>query len=289
MTGLCPKHDIIRLEPRILTSGYTEQDTESYYDSQDSIYSSFWDPDGSVHWGYSHEHTGTDFLAACANLNRLMIDKSQIDAGSRVLDLGCGNGRTALILHDELGCDVVGVDLSGVRINNALDALASRGPEVRNKVTFRKASAVDLPFANDSFSHVWSQATLYHVHDQATALREAYHVLEDGGVFVFDDLFKPQPNIGPSARKHVYERLLFDTEFSFESYQAELRDVGFTVLDAIDLSDHLKMSYWCVAIMTHNRGGEQADHYAELSKSYELSAQAVVDREVGWGLFLCQK
>lgn len=31
---------------------FTEQDTESYYDSQDSIYSSFWDPDGSVHWGY---------------------------------------------------------------------------------------------------------------------------------------------------------------------------------------------------------------------------------------------
>ena len=32
-----------------MPSNYTEQETEAYYDSQDSIYSSFWDPDGSVH------------------------------------------------------------------------------------------------------------------------------------------------------------------------------------------------------------------------------------------------
>ena len=49
---------------------YTEQDTEDYYDNQDSIYSSFWDPDGSVHWGYLDESTGNDFIKARANLNK---------------------------------------------------------------------------------------------------------------------------------------------------------------------------------------------------------------------------
>ena len=272
-----------------MPSNYTEHDTETYYDNQDSIYSSFWDPDGSVHWGYFDQSTGNDFLKACANLNKAMIEKGRISRESRVLDLGCGNGVTALSLHDELGCNVVGVDLSGVRIENAKSALLRRAPEVQEKVAFEKASATELPFEDGSFSHIWSQATLYHVHDQRDALKEAYRVLEPGGIFIFDDLFKPQPKISPLAQKHVYERLLFDTEYSFETYAKELERIGFKILDAQDLSDHLKMSYWCLSIMTYNRGGEHADHYEELSYSYEQTAQAVVSRELGWGLFLCQK
>ena len=268
---------------------FTEEDTESYYDSQDSIYSSFWDPDGSVHWGYFDSSTGNDFLKACANLNQTMVEKGQISQDSKVLDLGCGNGTTALSLHDDLGCNVVGVDLSGVRIDNARDSLKRREADVQAKVAFEKASATELPFEDGTFSHVWSQATLYHVHDQDDALKEAYRVLEDGGIFVFDDLVKPQPNISPMAQKHVYERLLFDTEYSFETYQKALESTGFKILDAVDLSDHLKMSYWCLSTMTHNLGGEHAEHYEELSYSYEQTAQAVVNRELGWGLFLCQK
>ncbi|MCH9009794.1 MAG: methyltransferase domain-containing protein [Chloroflexi bacterium] len=270
-------------------NSYTERDTEAYYDNQDAIYSSFWDPDGSVHWGYFDEHTGNDFLKACSNLNRIMAEKAQITRDSRVLDLGCGNGTTSLRLHEELGCEVVGIDLSGVRIDNAREALREQSPDVQARVSFEKASATSLPFEDGFFTHVWSQATLYHVHDQEAALREAYRVLCNCGVFVFDDLFKPVPTVSDNARKHVYERLLFDTDYNFETYQKALEAVGFTVRDTEDLSPHLKMSYWCLATMTHNKSGEHAEHYRELSHSYEQTALACSNREVGWGLFNCQK
>lgn len=273
----------------MLSKRFTEQDTESYYDSQDSIYSSFWDPDGSVHWGYFDESTGHDFLKACANLDSLMSRLGQIGPDSKVLDLGCGNGTTALSLHEAFKCEVVGVDLSGVRIDNARKALLEQSPEVQARVSFEKASAIDLPFEDGAFTHVWSQAVLYHVHDQETALKEAYRVLKQGGTLIFDDLLKPKPDVSELAKKHVYERLYFDTEYSFETYQRALERVGFTISEARDLSEHLKMSYWCLSIMTHSRGGEHADHYEELSHSYEQTAQAVVNRELGWGLFLCQK
>ncbi len=272
-----------------MQKNFTERDTETYYDSQDAIYSSFWDPDGSVHWGYFDESTGNDFLKACANLNRIMAEKAQIDPESKVLDLGCGNGTTSLRLHDGLGCEVVGIDLSGVRIDNAKESLKQQPPEIQANVAFEKASATDLPFDDGTFSHVWSQATLYHVHDQEAALKEAYRVLDDGGILVFDDLFKPQPNISEISQKHVYERLLFDTEYNFHTYQKALEVVGFNVLDAVDLSHHLKMSYWCLSTMTYNKGGEQAEHYKELSYSYEQSANAVNRQELGWALFVCQK
>lgn len=272
-----------------MQSKFTETDTESYYDSQDTIYSSFWDPNGSVHWGYFDGTTGNDFLRACDNLNQMMAERGQITDKSKVLDLGCGNGTTSLRLNEQHGSEVIGIDLSGVRIDNAKESLKSQSSEVQAKVGFEKASATELPFEDGAFSHVWSQATLYHVHDMEAALKEAYRVLEDGGILVFDDLLKPQPNISPDAQKHVYERLLFDTPYNFETYQKALESVGFKVLNAEDLSDHLKMSYWCLSIMTRNKGGEHADHYEELSYSYEQTAAAVTKNEVGWGFFLCQK
>ena len=97
-------------------------------------------------------------------------------------------------------CNVVGIDLSGVRISNAAQALESAPAPMRGRVRFEKASATALPFEEGAFSHVWSQATIYHIPDKWSALREAHRVLAEGGLFVFDDLIKPKP--WTSARPH---------------------------------------------------------------------------------------
>ena len=98
-----------------MSSRFTEQETESYYDSEDAIYRSLWDEDGSVDWGVFDDSTGDDFLKACANLNEMMVAKGRIDSDARVLDLGCGNGATAIWLSGDQNCHVTGVDLSGFR------------------------------------------------------------------------------------------------------------------------------------------------------------------------------
>ncbi len=268
---------------------YTEQETESYYDSQDAIYRSFWDEDGSVHWGVFDESTGTDFLKACANLNGMMVDKGRIDASARVLDLGCGNGTTAIWLSNNQDCHVTGVDLSGVRVQNARKARASLDQAAQEQLAFEKASATDLPFDDATFTHIWSQAVIYHVPDKETVVKEAYRVLEDGGIMVFDDLTKPQPEISAAGQQFVYDRLLYDTPFSFDTYQGALQDQGFKVIEAHDLSPHLKNSYLQLADRTPKFGGEHAEHYAELTTAYRETARAVDNREVGWGLFICQK
>ena len=224
-----------------MSSKYTEQDTESYYDAEDAIYRSFWDEDGSVHWGIFDESTGNDFLKACANLNDMMVDKGRIDSSAKVLDLGCGNGTTAIWLSGDQNCHVTGVDLSGVRVQNAQNARAGLDQSAQEMLAFEKASAIDLPFGDASFTHLWSQAVIYHVPDKDTVLKEAYRVLEDGGIMVFDDLTKPQPEISPEGQKFVYDRLLFDTPFSFESYQDALEAQGFNIIEAHDLSPHLKI------------------------------------------------
>ena len=175
---------------------FTEQETEAFYDSEDALYRSFWDSEGSLHWGWFDDSTGEDFLKACANLNKIMAEKARITNESTVLDIGCGNGNTAAWLCQLARCQVTGIDLSGVRIDNADKGLTELPLDIRSNLVFKKASATDLPFEDGSFAQAWSQATIYHVHEKEKALQEIHRVLADNGVFVFDDLMHiiwPEP------------------------------------------------------------------------------------------------
>ena len=278
-------------------SRFSEQETEQYYDAEDALYRSFWDAEGSLHWGIFNapEQPGNapdargEFLVACSRLNEVMLENAGIDENARVLDLGCGNGNTSVWLCRETGARVTGVDLSGVRIANAMDSL-NRTPELAPRLEFHKASATDLPFEDGAFSHVWSQATIYHIPDKAKTLHEAYRVPEPGGVTVFDDLTKPRPDISDEARAHVYDRLLFDTDYSFRLYMNALRDTGFRVLEARDLSSHLARSYGCLSRMAAGATDpDRQDRFATLSYAYLKMVNAVHNEELGWAQYRCVK
>jgi ubiquinone/menaquinone biosynthesis C-methylase UbiE len=268
---------------------FTEADTESFYDAEDALYRSFWDRSGGLHWGIFNASTGVNFLEACDNTNKVMVQRAGIDSSSHVLDLGCGNGTSAAWLNSITGCRIVGVDLSGVRIANAIESLQDLPDGARERVSFEKASATDLPFDKGEFSHVWSQAAIYHFHEKEKALQEACRVLQPGGILAFDDLIKPRPDISGEAKAYVYDRLLFNTDFSFESYQSALEDAGFEVLEAEDLSSHLKTTYQCLTLITRGKSFEDPDTYQSLSLAYEQMVGAVQRGELGWAMYICEK
>ncbi len=268
---------------------FSESETEQYYDHEDAVYRALWDKDGSVHWGLFEDGANMTFLEAGANLDKVMVQRGQINPDSVVIDVGCGSGTIAMGLCRATGCRVTGVDLSGVRIANAIDALKEQPEDVRNKVTFKKGSATDLPIEDGTFDRAWSQATIYHVPDKVKVLEEVYRVLKPGGIFVFDDLIKPKPEIGDKARKFVYERLLYDTDFSFESYQKALKSAGFEVLEAEDMSRHLKTSYLMLSDAASRGNEEHRERFAYLAEAYRETAAAVDSKEVGWAMFVCRK
>ena len=267
---------------------FTEQDTEKFYDEEDAIYRSFWDSEGSLHWGYFDETTGEDFLTASRHLNDIMLARSGIDATSKVLDLGCGNGNASIWLAEQSGAHVTGIDLSGVRVDHAKELLATRPASVQALVDFRKASATDLPFPDNTYTHVWSQATIYHVHDKDKALAEAYRVLQPGGTLVLDDLTKPKQPVSEYAQTHVYDRLLYDTPFSFEGYQKGLAAQGFSIVQAEDLAHHLGKSYTELGKMAAKAAPEHPE-LTKLVEAYGHMVKAIEDGYLGWALYVCRK
>ena len=261
---------------------YTERETEQFYDREDDLYRSFWDSEGSLHWGYFEDVTLTsrdEFLPACKRWNQHMLQRSGITKHSKVLDIGCGNGNTAVWLAKQTGCEVVGIDISQVRIDNARDKARDNSAL---KISFQKASATNLPFTNGEFTHIWSQATLYHIHDRLKALQEIHRVLREGGTLIFDDLVTPVAEISDTARRYVYERLIFEPTFSPKSYTEILSKLGLMVLETEDLSRHLHKSYDLLSQMA-------LAQYPDLNSAYIKMCAAIEQQELGWSFFICEK
>ena len=97
----------------------------------------------------------------------------------RVLDLGCGTGRTTVHLK-QLGHDVVGVDLSSAMIN--------RAREKHPDIDFRVMNATELEFTDASFdAALFSFNGLDCIYPEAKrwqAVAEVRRVLRPAGRFV---------------------------------------------------------------------------------------------------------
>jgi len=101
-------------------------------------------------------------------------------AGQRLLDIGCGEGRHALAASLLDGLEVLAVDLNADDLatgrDKACDFLGtSPGPH------WLCASALRLPFADDSVDHIICSEVLEHLPDYRSALRELQRVLRPGG------------------------------------------------------------------------------------------------------------
>ncbi|MDR1405232.1 MAG: class I SAM-dependent methyltransferase [Candidatus Methanoplasma sp.] len=102
-----------------------------------------------------------------------------IEPGSKVLDIGCGNGKTVAALI-RMGMDATGLDFSPSAVNRCISAFG-------DKAKFSVAECENMPFPDGYFDAVTAVHILEHLND--TQLRdtvgEIFRVLVPGGlVFV---------------------------------------------------------------------------------------------------------
>jgi SAM-dependent methyltransferase len=100
--------------------------------------------------------------------------------GSRVMDFGCGNGRTLTHFQEEAKT----AEIWGVDVNR--EALA---PFERNLCPPMHAHLSDvdppLPFEDDSFDLIWAISVWTHLTDTALPwLAEMHRILKPGGLFI---------------------------------------------------------------------------------------------------------
>jgi SAM-dependent methyltransferase len=108
------------------------------------------------------------------------IQLMRVPSGARVLDVGCGSGwATRLLAEHAMNGQVTGIDISDEMIR-----LARESSGAFPNADFEVASAENLPFSDNEFSHAFSMESLYYYSDILKALTEIHRVLRPGGLFV---------------------------------------------------------------------------------------------------------
>jgi SAM-dependent methyltransferase len=127
-----------------------------------------------------HFHTG-GFRASLD-----LLELSGIRAGDRVLDIGAGLAGAARMLAYSPGCRVDCVELSSDYCEGA--KLLNRLTGLEDLIDVHKASALDLPFADDTFDAVWMQNVGMNIEDKGKLYTEVCRVLKPGGKFAFQEM-----------------------------------------------------------------------------------------------------
>ena len=109
----------------------------------------------------------------------------RLQAGDRVLDLGCGEGRHVIASYLEQDITVIGVDLSFHDLQSSVEKIAPfiDHSKQEKQCYFSCASALQLPFADNSFDKVICSEVLEHIPDYEAALAEIQRILKPSGLF----------------------------------------------------------------------------------------------------------
>ncbi len=113
------------------------------------------------------------------------FDIFKLASGDRVLDLGCGEGRHALLAYLAKNVESVGVDLSHADLITTHEKYKIFAEPGNSHKTFKlsQANALHLPFADNTFDKVICSEVLEHIPDYRAVLKEIDRVLKPGGIF----------------------------------------------------------------------------------------------------------
>ncbi|MFH9726609.1 GNAT family N-acetyltransferase [Streptomyces sp. NPDC017254] len=156
--------------------------------SDNALHDSFF----ALHHGLPRQGPGSD-----ATTRRLLALCGRLPERPRVLDLGCGPGRSALLLAAEAGAEVTAVDTHEPFLAELREAAAARGLD--GSIRTLRADMGALPFPDGSFDLVWAESSVF-VLGFDRALAEWRRLPAPGGALVLTECVWTTGEPGPVAR-----------------------------------------------------------------------------------------
>ncbi len=187
-----------------------------------------------------------------------------------VLDIGSGIGGPALVLAQEFGARVIGLDLEAPLVRRARAYAADDG--LADRIEFRLFTPGPIALDKASIDVVFSSGAFAQIEDKLSMFTEAHRVLKPGGVFTCYDWMKGE---GPYSEDMRYwfklEGLTYAME-TLEAHGALLDEAGFVDIELADdqqayrnlcHDEYEQMQGPLKARMTDLLGRAQQEHFLE--------------------------
>ncbi|MFD7669243.1 GNAT family N-acetyltransferase [Streptomyces sp. NPDC059788] len=148
----------------------------------------------ALHRGLPRQGPGSD-----TTTRRLLEEAGPLPEHPRVLDAGCGPGRSTLLLAEEADAHVTAVDVHQPFLDSLAAEVARR--RLGDRVTVLNCSMDRLPFPDHSFDVIWAEGSVYTVGFD-TALGAWHRLLAPGGILVVTEIEWTVPD--PAAPVRAY-------------------------------------------------------------------------------------
>ena len=162
------------------------------------------------------------------------VEFAKITPSMHVLDLGCGIGGSSRYLASHCDCRVTGIDLTQEFVDVARELTTLCG--LTDRIDFRRADALNLPFEDASFDHVWSYNVTMNIEDKIGLATEIARVLKPQGRFSCAEIGQ-----GPAGEPSYPLPWASNSSSSFLATPDDMRSAletgGLRVIKQIDLTE----------------------------------------------------
>ncbi len=264
---------------------------QSYYNSTDAdnFYFTIWGGE-DIHIGL-YRSTSDAIADASRRTVQRMADFANLNAESKVLDLGAGYGGAARYLASTYGCSVVALNLS--EVENDRDRQKNREAGLDDRIEVVDATFEDVPYDDNTFDVIWSQDAFLHSGQRELVLKEAARVLKQGGQMVFTDPMRaddcPTDVLGP-----ILARLQLEDLASPGFYREQLAKLGFDEVRFEDHTEQLANHYQRVHDETVARDAELSkvvsrDYLERMKTGLKHWVSGGRNGHLVWGIFVFRK
>ncbi len=237
---------------------------------------------------------GDSFHPGGIDLTLELAGMMRLSAESRMLDVACGKGASALAIAEHFGCKVIGIDLSETNVAEASAIAAGRG--LSDRVSFQLADAERLPFDPESFDALLCECAFCTFPDKTKAASEFRRIVRPGGRVGMSDLTRvpePLPDlddllswiacIGDAQPLVIYTRVLegagFEITASGERDQC-LAEMAGQIRSRLFLAE---------AMIGLKKLALPGFDIAQAKQFANAAAQAVRDHKLGYALIVAQR
>lgn len=195
-------------------------------------------------------------IGGASSIDRL-AELCQLNKKSKVLVVGCGTGGNSCYLANKYGCQIVGIDIAKLMIEQANQRAKTLG--LTDRVSFQVGDAYNLEFPNNSFDVVLTVFVSQFL-DLHLAFPGFLHVLKPSGYLGINEMYRAD---------EVPEEVLTRVEEGEEVFR-EITELPFALRGP---------STWREAFETSGFRDVLIEEYSDLQQS---SALDMVEEFGGW-------